>query len=91
MSEGKEIQIKNMTGDKEKLTNRVSIEVNEVIDLQKEYYIVTENQDKIPVGLGGVVRTSEFDETYAYDGKLGALYSKEKNRLCSLGTNSKSS
>ncbi|MFI3604641.1 type I pullulanase [Vagococcus fluvialis] len=78
MSEGKEIQIKNMTGDKEKLTNRVSIEVNEVIDLQKEYYIVTENQDKIPVGLGGVVRTSEFDETYAYDGKLGALYSKEK-------------
>ncbi len=76
-SGGKELAIKNITGNTEQPTNRLSIETTDVIDLQQEYAIQF-GDEKIPVSLGGVVRTPEFDEIYAYDGQLGALYSSDK-------------
>ena len=50
----------------------------DVIILHKEYYIVDESNNKGLLRSGAIVRDPRFDERFAYDGPLGAIYSKSK-------------
>lgn len=78
MTSDKTIEVKEMTGEREKPTNRLTLQTTENLDLQEEYYLISGNEEKIPVTLGGVIRTTEFDDAYSFDGELGAIYSPEK-------------
>ncbi len=78
LSEGKEVAIKEIKGKENEVTNKLILETVEPLELQKEYKLESKNGDTTLVGLGGVVRTPEFDEAYAFDGELGAIYASDK-------------
>ncbi|HIT43574.1 TPA: type I pullulanase [Candidatus Avacholeplasma faecigallinarum] len=46
--------------------------------LNKEYYIIDNEQNKCLLKSGSIIRTKEFDEKFSYDGPLGFEYSKDK-------------
>lgn len=48
------------------------------LELTKEYYILDDLRHMIPLYSGSVVRTTEFESLYFYDGPLGIEYSPEK-------------
>ncbi|WP_436373282.1 type I pullulanase [Cytobacillus sp. BC1816] len=47
----------------------------------KQYWIVDEYGGKTDLQIGAVIRTSDFDEKFYYDGPLGFSYSKEKTHF----------
>jgi pullulanase len=48
------------------------------IEIGKSYKVMTRQGYKTDLQVGAVIRTEEFDDLYAYEGKLGAAYTKEK-------------
>lgn len=55
---------------------KVSVKVSNKLDLHVNYYILDDLDNMIPVYTGSVVRTTEFESTYYYGGKLGFIYDK---------------
>jgi pullulanase len=61
----------------------VSLELNQGIELTNEYTItINFNEDGVApktykIGYTGLYSTDEFNDVYAYDGELGALYSAD--------------
>ncbi|WP_406566357.1 type I pullulanase [Jeotgalibacillus aurantiacus] len=63
----------------EPVTNKVTIETTEEIDLTKTYTIETDFFGEATIQVGKVIRTEAFDEMYFYEGDdLGNTYSTEK-------------
>ncbi|MBM7579192.1 pullulanase [Jeotgalibacillus terrae] len=61
------------------VTNKVTIETVEDIDLTKTYTIETEFFGDATVQVGKVIRSESFDDMYFYDGDdLGNTYTEEK-------------
>ena len=56
---------------------KVSVGVKNKLDLHVNYYILDDLDNMIPVYTGSVVRTTEFETTYFYKGKLGFIYDKD--------------
>ena len=56
---------------------KISLRVNTNLILHHNYYIVDDLKHHVPVYSGSIVRTSEFESEYFYDGKLGFEYTKE--------------
>ncbi|MBG9543954.1 type I pullulanase [Cytobacillus firmus] len=48
------------------------------VEFGKQYWIVDEYGGKTDLQIGAVIRTSEFDEKFYFDGPLGISYTKEK-------------
>ncbi|MFC7373321.1 type I pullulanase [Fictibacillus iocasae] len=48
------------------------------LDAGKEYYIAGPGFASVPLLLGSVVRTAEFEKRFSYSGSLGALYSEQE-------------
>ncbi len=57
---------------------KISLNVNSKLILHHNYYIVDDLKHHVPVYSGSIVRTTEFESEYFYDGPLGFEYSKEK-------------
>ena len=56
---------------------KVSVKVSNKLNLHVNYYILDNLNNQIPVYTGSVVRTTEFESSYFFGGKLGFIYSKE--------------
>ncbi|MDE7105622.1 MAG: type I pullulanase, partial [Anaeroplasmataceae bacterium] len=56
---------------------KISLRVNTKLILHHNYFIVDDLKHHVPVYSGSIVRTSEFESKYFYDGKLGFEYTKE--------------
>lgn len=62
---------------RKKLYTFYSIELDNEIDLSKEYEIVIDRALRTPLNIEDIVFSKDFDETYFYDGPLGSFYKKE--------------
>lgn len=56
---------------------KISLKVNSKLTLHNYYYILDDLKHRVPVYSGSVVRTTEFESEYFYDGPLGFEYTKE--------------
>lgn len=56
---------------------KISLRVNTKLILHHNYFIVDDLKHHVPVYSGSIVRTTEFESEYFYDGKLGFEYTKE--------------
>ena len=70
------VPFKMLEDDKDKPVTRLSLQTEKNLDLAESYSVETEKGEKIPVAMGAVVRTPEFDKVFYYDGKLGSEYQK---------------
>lgn len=52
--------------------------MKEALDLTKSYTIHLDGYQSMEVSMEDVIGSTYYDEAFAYDGELGALYSKEK-------------
>nr|WP_309868005.1 type I pullulanase [Desmospora profundinema] len=78
LSDGFGIQsIESPNPDQEK-TNRIIIHTDRQMDISQPPRLTLEGYGEKTVTAGKVVRTDAFDERYAYNGKLGPLFSKKK-------------
>lgn len=57
---------------------KISLNVNSKLILHHNYYIIDDLKHRVPVYSGSIVRTTEFESEYFYDGKLGFEYTKEE-------------
>lgn len=63
-------------------SNLVSLPLKDFeFEFGKEYSIVTKDNIFVPLNLSKLAQTDAFEEKYRYDGKLGAIYSKEKTEF----------
>ena len=70
-------ELKVNYSDSEHNMVKISLRVNSKLILHHNYYIVDDLKHHVPVYSGSVVRTTEFESEYFYDGKLGFEYTKE--------------
>ncbi|SLM84692.1 Glycogen debranching enzyme / Pullulanase [Vagococcus fluvialis bH819] len=75
------VSFKVLDKEKEKPTNRLLLQAEKNLDLAENYSIETENGEKIPVTMGAVVRTPEFDDVFYYEGELGSKYQKDQTNF----------
>lgn len=54
------------------------VEYENPIQLNKDYYIIDNNDNYTLLRSGSIIRCPKFDEVYKYDGPLGAEYNKDK-------------
>ncbi|WP_370225320.1 type I pullulanase [Cytobacillus sp.] len=55
--------------------------IDHEVEFGKQYWVVDEYGGKTDLQIGAVIRTSDFDEKFYYDGPLGFSYSKEKTHF----------
>ncbi|MBQ1228867.1 MAG: hypothetical protein IIX87_03230, partial [Firmicutes bacterium] len=56
--------------------------LGEAMDLSKSYTLHMDGYQSAEVSMDDVIGSAAYDEAFAYDGELGALYSKEKTDFC---------
>lgn len=57
---------------------KYTCKIDHDVEFGKQYWIVDEYGGKTDLQIGAVIRTSDFDKKFYYDGPLGISYSKEK-------------
>ncbi|KIL48701.1 type I pullulanase [Jeotgalibacillus campisalis] len=58
--------------------HQMTIKTKESLSLHEKYKVTISHFGDCDVSYGNIVRTEKFDENFAYDGPLGALFTKEK-------------
>lgn len=76
-SDGKSVEVTKVDLGSEKESREGTVTIAENCDFSKSYTLEREGFSPVSVSMSNVFSTKEFEDAFAYDGELGAIYSKD--------------